>query len=177
MEENVTLEEMLSFREKKVFMQEALHKKHEDVTIVALGMNIPGPRKTSPSILQAFSAGGEELNRLFLEHGLAVMEETVVKEKAGFLKLYAVKSQDPLFVKKITIKMEETHPLGRLFDIDVYNDAGNGIGRAELGSPVRRCLICEKDAKLCGRSRSHSVEELYGRVENIIDSWLKERGR
>jgi len=42
---------------------------------------------------------------------------------------------------------------------------------------VRRCLICEKDAKLCGRSRGHSVEELYGRVENIIDSWLKERGR
>lgn len=177
MEENVTLDEMLSFREKKVSMQEALHKKHEEATIVALGMNIPGPRKTSPGIFQAFSAGGEALNRLFLEHGLTVTEETVVKEKAGYLKLYAVKSQDPLFVKKITIHIEETHPLGRLFDIDVYDEAGNGIGRAVLGYPVRRCLICEKDAKLCGRSRSHTVEELYGRVESMINSWLNERGR
>jgi len=176
-EENVTLEEMLSFREKKVSMQEALHKKHEEATIVALGMNIPGPRKTSPGIFQAFSAGEEELDRLFLEHGLAVMEETVVKEKAGYIKLYAVKSQDSLFVKKITIHMEETHPLGRLFDIDVYDEAGNGIGRAELGYPVRRCLICETDAKLCGRSRSHTVEELYGRVESMINSWLIEGGR
>jgi len=106
-----------------------------------------------------------------------VTEETVVKEKAGYLKLYAVKSQDPLFVKKITIHVEETPPLGRLFDIDVYDKAGNGIGRAELGYPVRRCLICEKDAKLCGRSRSHTVEELYGCVESMINSWLIERGR
>jgi len=176
-EENVTLDEMLSFRERKVSMQEAFHNKHEEVTIVTLGMNIPGPRKTSPGIFLAFSAGGEELDRLFMEHGLTVTEETVVKEKAGYLKLYAVKSQDPLFVKKITIYMEETHPLGRLFDIDVYDETGNGIGRAELGYPVRRCLICEKDAKLCGRSRSHTVEELYGRVESMINSWLTEGGR
>jgi len=176
-EENVTLDEMLSFREKKVSMQEALHKKHEEATIVALGMNIPGPRKTSAGIFLAFSSGGEELNSLFLEHGLTVTEVTVVKEKTGYLKLYAVKSEDPIFVKKITIHMEETHPLGRLFDIDVYDKAGNGIGRAELGYPVRRCLICEKDAKLCGRSRSHTAEELYGRVESMINSWLTERGR
>lgn len=73
--------------------------------------------------------------------------------------------------------MEETHPLGRLFDVDVYDEAGSGISREELGSPVRKCLICEKDAKLCGRSRSHTVKELYERIESIIDSWLIERGR
>ncbi|MDR2023206.1 MAG: citrate lyase holo-[acyl-carrier protein] synthase [Hungatella sp.] len=177
MEENVTLDEMLSFREKKVRMQETLQKNHDGATIVALGMNIPGPRKTSPGILLAFSAGGEELDRLFTEHGLTVMEETVVEEKAGYFKLYAVKSPDPLYVKKITVQMEETHPLGRLFDIDVYDRAENGVSREELGSPVRKCLICEKDAKLCGRSRSHTVKELYGRIESIIDSWLIERGR
>ncbi|MDR1548463.1 MAG: citrate lyase holo-[acyl-carrier protein] synthase [Hungatella sp.] len=177
MEENVTLDEMLSFREKKVRMQETLQKKHNGAAIVALGMNIPGPRKTSPGILLAFSAGGEELDRLFTDHGLTVMEETVVEEKAGYFKLYAVKSPDPLYVKKITVQMEETHPLGRLFDIDVYDRAGNGVSREELGYPVRKCLICEKDAKLCGRSRSHTVKELYGCIESIIDSWLIERGR
>ncbi|WP_077609664.1 citrate lyase holo-[acyl-carrier protein] synthase [Clostridium sp. Marseille-P2415] len=176
MEENVTLEEMLYFREEKVRMQEELRKKHEGVTIVALGMNVPGPRKTSPAILLAFTEGGEALDRLFSGNGLHVTEEAVIKEKAGYLKLYAVKSLDHLFVKKITVRLEETHPLGRLFDIDVYDGAGRGISREELGASVRKCLICEKDAKICGRSRNHTVEELYCRVENIIDSWLKEGG-
>lgn len=173
MEENVTLEEMLLFREKKASMQEELRKKHEKATIVALGLNIPGPRKTSPRIFLAFTAGEEELDRLFLKNRLLVLEEVIVKEKAGYLKLYAVKTMDHLFVKKITIQTEETHPLGRLLDIDVYGGEGRGIGREELGAPVRKCLICGKDAKLCGRSRSHGVEELCRRIDNIIDSWLK----
>lgn len=177
MEGNVSLEEMLYFREEKVRLQEELRKKHEGVTIVALGMNVPGPRKTSPAILLAFTEGGEALDRKFSGNGLHVIEEAVIKEKAGYLKLYAVKSLDHLFVKKITVQLEETHPLGRLFDIDVYDGSGKGIGREELGAPVRKCLICEKDAKICGRSRKHTVEELYCRVENIIDSWLKEGGR
>lgn len=177
MEEYVTLEEVLLFREKKANMQEELRKKYEKVTIVALGMNVPGPRKTSPRLLPAFAAGGEELDRLLFKNRLSVLEEVIVKEKAGYLKLYAVKSMDHLAVKKITVRMEETHPLGRLLDIDVYNGEGRGISREELGAPVRKCLICEKDAKLCGRSRSHGVEELCGRMENIIDSWLKEGGR
>ncbi|GLC79442.1 citrate lyase holo-[acyl-carrier protein] synthase [Lacrimispora brassicae] len=177
MEDNVTLEEMLLFREKKASMQEELGKKYKKATIVALGMNVPGPRKTSSRISLAFTAGGEELGRLLLKNRLSVMEEAIVKEKAGYLKLYAVKTMDYLFVKKITVQMEETHPLGRLLDVDVYDGAGRGISREEVGAPVRKCLICEKDAKLCGRSRSHGVEELCRRIENIIDSWLKEGGR
>ena len=78
-------------------------------------------------------------------------------------------------IKKLlaTIDIEETHPLGRLFDMDVYDKTGNGISREQLGAPPRRCLLCGQGAKSCGRSRSHTIEELYARVEDIISSWLK----
>lgn len=176
MEEYVTLEEMLCFREEKVRAQDELRKNHKEETVVALGMNIPGPRKTSPIILLAFEEGEKALTRLFADKGLGVSEEVLIKEKAGYLKLYSVMCPDALFVKKMMVQAEETHPLGRLFDIDVYDAEGKGIGRGSVGAPVRKCLICEKDAKMCGRSRNHGVEELYGCVENMVYLWLKKEG-
>lgn len=172
MEEYVTLEEMLCFREEKVRAQEELRKRHERETIVALGMNIPGPRKTSPIILSAFEEGEEALARLFEDKGMDITEEVRIKKKAGYLKLYSVACPDALLVKKMAVRMEENHPLGRLFDIDVYDAEGRGMGRESVGAPARKCLICEKDAKICGRSRSHGMEELYSSVENMIHLWF-----
>lgn len=174
MEEYVTLEEMLAYREDKVRRQEELQKKHKNTVIVALGMNIPGPKKTSPGILKAFTAGAEALDRSFAHEKIRVIEEAAIKDKAGLCKLYAAESQDPYLVKRITVYLEENHPLGRLYDIDVYDGNGRGVSREELGIAARRCLICNKDAKICGRNRSHGVEELYERVEEIIETWLTE---
>lgn len=175
MEDYITLEEMLLFREEKVKVQENLRKSHAGEVIAALGMNIPGPKKTSPGILLAFEEGVRTLDELFADNGLDVTEEILVKKRAGYLKIYSVRCSDAIFVKNITIRAEETHPLGRLFDIDVYDAKGDGISRELLGAPVRKCLICGRDAKVCGRSRSHEVGELYQCVENMIQQWQKEK--
>ncbi|MFT4104251.1 MAG: citrate lyase holo-[acyl-carrier protein] synthase [Lacrimispora sp.] len=174
MEEYVTLEEMLCFREEKVRIQEELRDRHPGETVVALGMNIPGPKKTSPRILLAFEEGEKTLARLFAQKELEVSEEAQLKENAGYLRFYSVKCPDAFFIKSLMIQIEESHPLGRLFDIDVYDADGGGIGRGALGTSSRRCLICGQDAKICGRSRNHGIEELYKHVENMIRLWLKE---
>lgn len=173
MEEYVTLEEILCFREEKAEAQEELRKRHKEEVIVSLGMNIPGPRKISPGIRLAFEEGKKTLNRLFADQGLEISEEIQTKERAGYLKLYSVMCSDPLFVKKMMVHIEETHPLGRLFDIDVYDAEGRGIGRDFIGVPSRKCFLCGKEAKICGRSRSHKTGELYACVENMIAFWLK----
>jgi holo-ACP synthase len=174
MEEFVTLEEMLRFREEKVRMQEELQKKHEESVIVALGMNIPGPIKYSPEILEAFKAGTKAIGTSLNSQELGVAGEIEVTKKEGCLKILSVESDDPFFIKKMMVNIEETHPLGRLYDIDVYDKEGKGISREAFGAPVRRCLLCGQEAKVCGRNRSHTVEELYKRVEDIIRTWLKE---
>jgi holo-ACP synthase len=173
-QELVTLEEMLNFREEKVWLQSKFKEAHKDSVIIAIGMNIPGPRKTSPDIMKAFQAGGQAIFDSLQEQKILVEEETEIMKKEGCLKILAVKSEDPLLIKKIMINIEETHPLGRLFDIDVYDKTGKGMSREQLGITVRRCLLCGQEAKACGRSRNHTIEELYKRVEDIIKSWLLE---
>ncbi len=174
MKELVTLEEMLRFREEKVRLQDELHNRHKGSVIVALGMNIPGPIKYSPEILKAFAAGTKAVAGSLNNHGIEVADEMEVTQKEGCLKILAVQHEDPLFIKKIMVNIEESHPLGRLYDIDVYDKEGKGISREAFGAPVRICLLCGQDAKVCGRNRSHTVEELYKRVEDIIRAWMKE---
>lgn len=174
MKELVTLEEMLRFREEKVRLQEELQKKEKDSVIVALGMNIPGPVKCSPEILKAFHAGAKAMTESLNRQGIGVKEELEAIKKEGCLKILAVEHKDPAFIKKIMVDIEETHPLGRLFDIDVYDKEGRGLCREAFGAPVRRCLLCGKEAKVCGRNRSHTVDELYKRVEDIIRVWQNE---
>lgn len=174
MKELVTLEEMLRFREEKVRLQEELQKKQKGSVIVALGMNIPGPIKYSAEILEAFKAGTKAMAESLNSRGIVVTDEIEAAKKEGCLKILSVKHNDPLFVKKIMVDIEETHPLGRLYDIDVYDKEGKGLSREAFGAPVRRCLLCGQEAKVCGRNRSHTVEELYKRVEDIIRAWKKE---
>lgn len=171
MEEYVTLEEMLRFREEKVRRQEALKTRHERNAIVTFGMNIPGSIKTSPDIFKAFNAGTAALEQAFTDEGIPVTEKEMVKEKEGYLSFYALYSTDPFKVKTTTVGLEDTHPLGRLFDIDVYDEDGKGVSRELLGFSARKCLLCSQDAKLCARNRSHTVKELYDQVEKIIKTW------
>ncbi|WP_124065634.1 citrate lyase holo-[acyl-carrier protein] synthase [Clostridium sp. E02] len=168
---NVTVEDILEFRDKKVRIQEELHLKYKGCTIVALAMNIPGPQKTSPDIYLAFTEGTTALETLLSKETLLLKERVTVTDKGGYLKLYAVDCKDPVLVKGLTVHLEETHPLGRLYDIDVYGEDGKGISRLMVGGRRRTCLICDKDAKICGRSRNHSVSELSSRIGTIINSW------
>ncbi|GLB29973.1 holo-ACP synthase CitX [Lacrimispora amygdalina] len=175
MERYVDLEEMLSFREKKVRIQEELRKKHKGMVTMALAMNIPGPVKTSPDILLAFEEGTKMLEQAVSDAGVRMKEMNVVSENAGYIKFYALDCTDAAAVKGLAVRLEENHPLGRLWDIDVYDKEGFSISRESLLSPVRKCLICGQDAKGCARNRSHSVEELYREVERLIHVWKSEK--
>ena len=67
------------------------------------------------------------------------------------------------------IRIEETHPLGRLFDFDVLT--ADGI---KLSRPLpRRCLLCTEQAQVCARSRHHSIEELTNEIERLLSVYFK----
>ncbi|WP_349666911.1 citrate lyase holo-[acyl-carrier protein] synthase [Lacrimispora sp.] len=171
MERYVELEEMLRFRDKKVRIQEELREKYKGMVTMALAMNIPGPVKTSPDFLLAFDEGTKTLEEAVSDSGIRIKEMAGVSENAGYMKFYALDSYDPVAVKCLTIRLEETHPLGRLWDIDVYDKNGVSMSRGILSASARKCLICGQDAKGCARNRTHSVEELIRQVEHIIHDW------
>ncbi|NNJ29819.1 citrate lyase holo-[acyl-carrier protein] synthase [Lacrimispora defluvii] len=169
----VELEEMLQFRERKARIQEELRRKYKGLVTMTLAMNIPGPIKTSEDILFAFEVGTRSLEQKISDSGIIIKEMTGVSENAGFMKFYTLDCTDPALVKDLAVGLEETHPLGRLWDIDVYNIEGISMSRASASAPARKCFICGQEAKGCARNRTHSVEELMRKVESMIRDYQK----
>lgn len=174
MSEYITVRRMAEFREQKVGTQKVLHLRHPNTITVTLGMNIPGPKKTDCLIVSAFREGCRVLMDCLAAADLTAAEKIILEEPAGNVGIFSVdggKADLEIVVKQMAVDLEERHPLGRLFDIDVYDMDGNAVSRQKLGLEERRCLICGGDARVCGRSRNHCVEELQQRVYEIIGSW------
>lgn len=75
-------------------------------------------------------------------------------------------------IKIETIKIEDLHALGRLFDIDVIDIHGNPISRRDFGIEPRKCIICDNSAIECYINKKHKLEELKAKVDEIIEEGL-----
>ena len=60
--------------------------------------------------------------------------------------------------------IEETHPVGRLFDLDVIDINGQKLSRPSF----RKCIICGCQAQECARTRKHSVNEMQSKIEEML---------
>lgn len=132
-------------------------------------MNIPGPIKNNPRIGSSFFT--EVLERIEEVLGNDLPQSFPLPEfedRGGIFFTFAI---DACTAEGKMVMIEETHPFGRLFDLDVLWMEGNdlkSISRTELGLNTRRCFICNRDAKDCGRSRRHTIEEMQHTISNII---------
>lgn len=79
---------------------------------------------------------------------------------------------DPKELKRLMISLEKDHPLGRIFDIDVFDKDYNQIGRSNIGEEPRKCLMCNKDARICMREKNHSYEELIERIDEMSKEYF-----
>ncbi|MGE5708499.1 MAG: citrate lyase holo-[acyl-carrier protein] synthase, partial [Bacteroidota bacterium] len=77
-------------------------------------------------------------------------------------------------IKQALVSLEETHPLGRLWDWDVYPGEFLPLSREKLGLPPRRCFLCERPAKECSRGRIHPDEEIVGFIRRTVRNWENE---
>lgn len=73
-------------------------------------------------------------------------------------------------VKRACCEIEDSHPHGRLMDIDVLSggDRLSILSRTEVGLPERRCLLCERPARECIRAGRHTTDELLARISEIL---------
>ena len=74
-------------------------------------------------------------------------------------------------LKLATVAIEDTHPLGRLWDLDVTDPRMEAVSRRSLGLPARRCLVCSQPAHACARSRAHPLEEVLTAIRAVIDTY------
>ena len=75
--------------------------------------------------------------------------------------------------KRETCRIEDTHPLGRLFDLDVIDTAGVPVSRESIGLSPRKCLVCDNEACFCMRNRTHTMAELTAKIDEMIEAYVR----
>lgn len=156
--EPVELAEMLDARERRVRTQRELLQKYR-MPIICFTMNIPGQYKTYPLARQAFGEGRQAVESALRNRGIPIACTTGSAEKTGCQAFYCV-DHPPERLKGLMMSLEEHHPLGRLFDLDVYDAGGEALHGKQHGRGERACFICGKPVWECSRSRAHSAETL-----------------
>ncbi|HEY8804296.1 MAG TPA: citrate lyase holo-[acyl-carrier protein] synthase [Clostridium sp.] len=166
--ESVILKEILEARENRARMQIKLINMFK-TTLVSFTLNIPGQEKRSSIYIKLHEIGIYLLEEELRKQKIEVVHKIVKITTAGaeaFLNIDA----DPMHLKKITVSIEEKNELGRLFDFDVFTINGEQISRRQIGLPERKCLLCNENAKVCGRSRKHSIDDLLNKVHQVINA-------
>ncbi|MGN0255889.1 MAG: citrate lyase holo-[acyl-carrier protein] synthase [Chordicoccus sp.] len=161
----VELKDMLQCREQRAAEERELLDRY-GVPLISFCMNIPGPVKTNAQIRRGFESGKHCLLEQLEEKGCPVISSRERHEMTGDELLLAVRS-DAKLLKALTVSIEERHPLGRLFDLDVIGTDGKKLSR----DTYRICLICGRQAQECARSRRHSVKELQDAVDALLRAW------
>ena len=100
-------------RDARVAHQAELLGEHPGKTLLCLTVMPPGPVKRSSMSLKIASVAVEAVRGAFSP----VFEELRDLE-TGYEGYFMVDS-DPIAAKKLAVTLEETHPIGRLFDLDV----------------------------------------------------------
>lgn len=165
-ERTVALPDMLEAREQRYWMQqELLSRWHKP--LLCFTMNIAGPVKNSDDILRTFRTGQQLLRHQLSIGGIKVLFQAEKIEFTGNEAFYVLDAA-PVAIKRLTAEIEDSTPIGRLFDMDVLEESGRQVSRRELGLSERKCLICGGPAKACSSRRIHSVAELQEKTASII---------
>jgi holo-ACP synthase len=168
----VELETMLQAREARVERRRMILEMWLRPTI-SLSIVMPGPVKDCAASRYLRDVALDVLMRALDREGWSAETTEILNEAAGPEAIVTV-AADPIELKRATVAIEDAHPLGRLWDLDVEAAGTGTVSRRSLGLPVRRCFVCSEPAHACARSRAHSLEELLNAMRAIVDAY---RGR
>lgn len=162
----VTVPEMMDARDHRVCVQKDLIAEFKH-PVVCFMLNIPGPHKVSEDYEKAFKYGVRSINELLEKYGFEKDTEKVEAFVTGYV-YYASVNAPAIDIKKAMCEIEERDRLGRIFDIDVLRTDGSKVSREEFGMGPRKCLMCELEAHLCARNRTHTVASMVEEIHHII---------
>jgi len=142
----------------------------DNQSLINAKLNIPGPIKNNYYLSELFKRGLEQ----FLE--TLPVDYRLIWDVATGPETFVVISETASSVKRKAVTFEDDSEFGRLFDIDVlrYNNDNDlqPLSRKDFDQPARKCLICDKPAKVCARSRAHSVDEMQRYINKLMNDNL-----
>lgn len=163
----VGITQMLAARDERVIRQRIWLNRHGS-SLISFCINMPGEIKDNAESHQIHVAGINAVNRLLKQQGWPVLAHDSWPLVTGPEAFWSV-AIHPVELKKALITLEQQHPLGRLFDLDVLNSDGLSLSRKDFDLPPRRCFVCNELAAVCGRSRRHSIESLHQAILHLLE--------
>ena len=167
----ITLEQLLESRDRRAGRQRSLLADWPASTLICLTVQLPGPVKRDR---RSLLTGGAGLAELLNKFGSVLSHVQVQDLETGY-EAYLLVPLDPFTVKRLCCRIEDSHPLGRLMDIDVLfaekDGAVRALDRASVGLPPRRCLLCDNEVRYCMRARTHAPEALLDRIDTLLENF------
>lgn len=128
-----------------------------------LSLNLPGPDKMPAGARPLFAWALREAMLNIPGLRLQLNDHDVLGPYA-----IATLPGEPLGAKRCCLRIEDSRPVARLLDLDIYTAAGRQIGRSSLGQAARPCLLCPQPAVDCMRSRRHPYPDLIARAHELL---------
>ena len=163
----ITLSELLESRDNRRANQLRILNENKGATLIVATVVIPGNVKRTDDSLAIAEAADKAIKERF---GAKIKNVLSSDLPTGF-ESYYISASAPDETKALTVSIEDSHPLGRMMDIDVFDPEGNQISRADRGETARKCLLCDNDARICMRAFTHSQEELLDEIHRRVVMW------
>lgn len=167
--QEVTLIQMLEAREQRVWEQQRLTREYGK-PIVSFTMNIPGPVKDSPLIRRSFDYGWAALEYRIPKGKL--LDRSVTYAVTGCQAIYAV-DMDAVELKRICVIIEDSIPMGRLYDMDVLDENGVKLDREAVNGGSRDCIVCGAPGRGCASRRIHTVAQLQAASNALMENHFR----
>ena len=160
----VTLEQLLQSRDNRAKHQKDLLESHPGRSLLCMTVQLPGSEKRNETSLAIAKAGVKAVREAF-EPEYEELKDLETGYEAFFL--VSLSGEE---AKRAACHIEDTHPIGRLMDLDVVTSHGPA-GRESLGYKPRKCLLCDNEVRYCMRAKTHSKEELLSRIEQMLKEY------
>lgn len=164
------INEILKSREERAFLQQKIIARYNN-PIISFTLNIPGHIKDSDKFRMIHDVGMDIITSELKDYNCDIRHVKRMNKSTGPEGYFSVEI-DPMELKRITTKIENQFVLGRIFDIDVFDSKYNQISRLDLGFKPRRCLICEENAKLCSREKTHELIDLLEEIDKLYNQYF-----
>ncbi|MEH0759082.1 citrate lyase holo-[acyl-carrier protein] synthase [Vibrio sp. 16] len=164
-----SLEQILESRELRAVKQREWVNAHS-LPLVSFTINMVGAVKKNFIAKVAFEHGYKAIINACMKANMATLKLDVIEADTGYELLMIVDTADILLLKQTMVSIEETHRLGRLFDIDVIRTDARPISRTVIKHQKRRCLVCDQEAKACIRQQAHSPQQLIRKMTELINA-------
>lgn len=162
-----TLEAILANKERRAQKQKELLAHAPSHFLVSLSINTPSSIKLSHEAVVVYEIAHKHILTLLSTDDFTCKDFHPFIAPTGAETLFTCKGDAKAF-KVLTCKLEDEHPLGRLMDIDVFDEEGVLLSRSHFGIKKRRCFLCNDEAFVCARAQKHSYPELNAQIKTLV---------